>query len=311
MSVPPPPFRHPGTPEVPDGVEPSAAPPGWLPPQPATPAEGDARPRSWPPPFAPWAPFAALIVAYSLAIFAFIILGGIVALAGGSVSSDNPPAGLTIVATLIQDGLLLGLAVVFARVSGVIPSPGVFGLRRIPFGRGIGLALAAFAAFYVFTLVWAVALNATDQKDDLPQELGAEDSAANLIGVAFLVAIVAPIAEELFFRGFMFPALWRWRGWVVGAVITGVMFGLVHALGTPVVFLVPLAVLGFLLCALYKWTGSLLPCMGVHAFNNSLALGVTLHWQAWQVLLAIVAAPAIVVWIGARLAELRLPARAV
>jgi membrane protease YdiL (CAAX protease family) len=309
MSVPPPPSRPP-RPEVPDGVEPSAPPPGWAPPQPPTlpprpprppgPLErGDALP-----PFAPWAPFAALAIAYSLAIFAAVIFAGVVEAAGGDVRGDDLPSGVIIAATIVQDGLLVVLAIVFARVSGVLPTPAIFGLRRIPIGRGLAYAFGAFVAFYIFTFVWTLALDAT-QEDDLAQELGAEDSSTNLLLVAFLVAIVAPIAEEIFFRGFLFPALWRWRGWIFGAVASGLVFGLVHATGTPIVFLVPLSVLGFLLCALYKYTGSLLPGMGVHAFNNSFALGVTLHWEWWQVLLAIIAAPAIVVWIGSQLADWR------
>ena len=40
-------------------------------------------------------------------------------------------------------------------------------------------------------------------------------------------------------------------------------------------FLVPLGVFGALLCLLYHRTGSLLPCMALHALNNSLALGVS------------------------------------
>ena len=44
-------------------------------------------------------------------------------------------------------------------------------------------------------------------------------------------------------------------------------------------FLVPLGVFGALLCLLYYRTGSLLPCMVLHALNNSLALGVSQSWE--------------------------------
>jgi membrane protease YdiL (CAAX protease family) len=314
MSVPPSPYGHPGSPpprpEVPEGV-----PTAWLPPQatPPSPPPGPPSPadeRASLPPFAPWAPFAALVIAYALAIFSAFILAGVVEVFGRDVDPNHLPTGVVLGATMVQDVLLIVLAVVFARVSEVIPSPSAFGLRRIRLGPGIAWALATFVCFYVFTAVWTIALG-VQEKDDLAQELGAQDSALNLIAVTLLVAIIAPIAEEVFFRGFLFPAIWRWRGWITGAVVTGVIFGLVHAGGTPVVFLVPLAVLGFLLCALYRWTGSLLPGMGVHAFNNSLALGVTLHWDVAYVLLAIVLGPAIVVTIGARLADWRaLPAPA-
>ena len=67
--------------------------------------------------------------------------------------------------------------------------------------------------------------------------------------------------------------------------------------GTPAIFLVPLAVLGFLLCVLYRRTGSVIPGMGVHAFNNALTLGVGLSWSAAGVVAALIVAPIIVMTI--------------
>ena len=40
---------------------------------------------------------------------------------------------------------------------------------------------------------------------------------------------------------------------------------------------------GFALCLLYVRTGSLLPCIGAHALNNSLAFGASQDWD-WQIL---------------------------
>ena len=273
-----------------------------------TPPAGDAE-RAALPAFAWWSPFAALLVAYSLAIFAAFVIAAAAAAAGADIDTDDLPTGVVLGATLVQDALLIGFAVLFARVGGAVVSARAFGLRSVRFGRGLGWAAAAFFAFYVFTAIWSGALDVTES-DDLAQELGAADSTLNLIAVTLLVALAAPLAEELFFRGFLFPALWRRMGWVAAAVVSGVVFGLVHAGGTPVVFLAPLAVLGFLLCWLYRRTGSLLPGMGVHAFNNALALGVTLSWEWWQVLVAVVAAPIVVVAIASQVAQRMTPAPA-
>jgi membrane protease YdiL (CAAX protease family) len=43
-------------------------------------------------------------------------------------------------------------------------------------------------------------------------------------------------------------------------------------------------VFGALLCVLYHRTGSLLPCIVLHALNNALALGVSQSWEAPQVI---------------------------
>ena len=90
-------------------------------------------------------------------------------------------------------------------------------------------------------------------------------------------------------------ALRRSLGWLWAAVVTGGIFGAIHVAGTAVVFLLPLAVLGFLLCWLYRKTGSLLPGMAVHAFNNAWALGSTLGWAAGAQVAVVVAAPLVVV----------------
>ena len=115
---------------------------------------------------------------------------------------------------------------------------------------------------------------------------------AALVAVALLVCVMAPIAEELFFRGFVFTAFRRSLGLPVAAVLTGAIFGAIHLGGTEIEFIVPLAVFGVLLCLLYVWTDSLLPCIVLHALNNALALGVAEDWGAWTPL-AMVAAAAV------------------
>lgn len=257
-----------------------------------------------PPPTAPgpprgfewWTPFVALLAAYGIAIVFVAILAG----ATGNTDGDLPP-GITLVATFVQDALLVGAMVGFALLTGVRVTPATFGLRRVPPRRALLAAGAAFVVFYVFLVAWAQLQ--PDAKDDLLDDLGAKDSTSALLAVAVLVCIVAPIVEELFFRGFLFPALGRVMHWVPAALLAGAIFGGIHAGGTPAIFLVPLAVLGFVLCVLYRRTGSLLPGMGVHAFNNALTLGVGLSWDVAGVLAALVAAPLIVLAIVSPLAE--------
>jgi membrane protease YdiL (CAAX protease family) len=101
--------------------------------------------------------------------------------------------------------------------------------------------------------------------------------------------VIAPVCEEFFFRGFFFTALRSWCGPWVAAVITGLVFGGIHAASAPVGDLVPLAFFGFVLCLVYWKTGSLYPCIALHALNNTLAVGQTEHWS-WQIPLLIIGA---------------------
>ena len=58
-------------------------------------------------------------------------------------------------------------------------------------------------------------------------------------------------------------------------------------------FLVPLAIFGFVLCIVRWRTGSLLPCIALHAVNNALAFGITEDWTGGQVLLLVAGALAV------------------
>src|SRR6202011_6142117 len=127
----------------------------------------------------------------------------------------------------------------------------------------------------------------------LPKELGVSKSPVALVGATVFVCVVAPIAEEFFFRGFIFGALRQMRivvagrelGTWVAAAITGILFGLAHTGSASSRYLIPLGFLGFVLCVLRWRMRSLYPCMALHSINNSLALGVSqLRWTAAEIL---------------------------
>ena len=277
----PPPFEHPARPELPEGLPPERIP-------------KDEPPASALPDWPAWAPFAAMLITLGIAILGVSIVALGVSIAGVEVSSGDPPPGVTIAGTFIQDGALIFSALLLARLTAGRPTAAQFGLRRVKLALAAGWVAAVWFAFLLFSGIWAAALQITEN-DDLPQELGAEDSTAALVAVAVLVCVAAPIAEELFFRGFCFTALRRWIGVAGGAIATGVIFGLIHAGSADAVFLVPLAFFGAALCLLYHRTGSLLPCMVLHALNNSLALGVSQSWAVGEVAGLMVASAVVVV----------------
>lgn len=252
---------------------------------------------SVPPPPAPegfawWSPIAAFFLALGVA--------GLVFSFAGLFGADTDDPGVTVAATYVQNAALVAAMLLLARAGGARLSPGAFGLRRLPVWRAAGLAFAVFVGFEVFLVAWSQLDPGAE--DDLATDLGAEDSTLALVAVAILVCFVAPIVEELFFRGFLFGALRRVMPWAVAAIVAGSLFGVIH-LGTPAIFLVPLCVLGALLCVLYQRTGSILPGIAVHAVNNGLALAVTLEWTLWQGVLAVVAAPVVAVALASSLAE--------
>jgi len=262
MSSPPTPAPPPSLheyPELPEGLEP--------PPSPDRPA------------WRPWTAWVALIAGFGAALIGAVFVG-IIGAAAGSDFSDPSPA-VNIGATIVQDVCLVAAAIVFAGMSGR-PRPAQFGLRPTPPLKALGWMAATFATFYAATLIWVSIVGGNPDDEKLPSELGADRSTFALLAVAFLVSVVAPIAEEFFFRGFFYGALRNWRGVLPAAIITGLVFGAIHAGSADWQFLVPLGIFGFLLCLLREKTGSLYPCIVLHCANNSLAFGVSQDW-GWEI----------------------------
>lgn len=78
--------------------------------------------------------------------------------------------------------------------------------------------------------------------------------------------IVAPICEELVFRGLMLSALKGKAPKWAGIVAVAIVFGLIHSF--PIGFIYAFS-LGLLLGWLYYFTGSLIPCIIVHSLFNA------------------------------------------
>jgi hypothetical protein len=91
------------------------------------------------------------------------------------------------------------------------------------------------------------------------------DSPAILPLVGVLAIFAAPIAEETFFRGFLFAGLRARWGTLSGALASGLLFALLHF---NVGSIVPFTVIGMLLAWAYVFSGSLWTAIGAHfAFN--------------------------------------------
>jgi uncharacterized protein len=85
---------------------------------------------------------------------------------------------------------------------------------------------------------------------------------------ALTLVLLAPIVEEVVFRGLLFGALAPRIGILAAAIVSALIFGLVH--GDTVLF-PTLAALGFINALAYAATGNLTVPITLHALNNGLA----------------------------------------
>ncbi|MGQ0550937.1 MAG: lysostaphin resistance A-like protein [Armatimonadota bacterium] len=94
----------------------------------------------------------------------------------------------------------------------------------------------------------------------------------------FLLAIVVPIGEEVFFRGLVYGGLRARWGKTVAALGSAVFFSAVHV---QVIHALPIFVLGVILATLYERSGSLVPPIVAHGVNNVIA--VISVWRGWEI----------------------------
>jgi membrane protease YdiL (CAAX protease family) len=172
---------------------------------------------------------------------------------------------------VVQFAIMLGILLLI----GIhLPKRELFALRRPPsWGRALGLALACLVSIYVVAFAYSAVLSvfgdfdATEEQGLVPKEWD-PSRAAPFIAFFLSVTILAPIVEELTYRG-MGVSLFLPYGTTLAIVGTGVLFGVTHGLliGLPV-----LAFFGIVVAWLRVRTDSVYPGMLMHGTFNGIAL---------------------------------------
>ena len=155
-------------------------------------------------------------------------------------------------------------------------------LGLVPMGRPKArtafMTVGALGASLGATILYATLVDAAGLDILSPPEDANEDIAFSGVAALFTfqaLAMVTPVTEELFFRGFVFSGMVHRLG--VGWAIVGsaVVFSVFHLLA-GVWVVVPIFITGLLLAWLYRQTGSIWPSIVAHAGQNTLAVLATL-----------------------------------
>jgi hypothetical protein len=256
----------PGAPPRPPGQ----APPGEAPTGDAPP--GVVRPGDAPPaarfPLGASKGLIGLLVAMAGILGVTAVVAIAFTAAGAETLKDN--YAFAFVATFAGDLALVAAAIGMTAEAGR-PSARTFGFRRFRVWSALGWVVLAFLAYLILAGIYTELVN--PPPDDLPNQLGADQSTFLAVMTGVFVIAVAPFAEEFFFRGFLFQALRNSWGPLLGALGSAAIFSAIHL--APDKF-VQLSILGLALAFLFQKTDSIWPCIMLHAMNNVIAFAVTL-----------------------------------
>ena len=181
---------------------------------------------------------------------------------------------------------LLGLGKQYLQTVGVLvlellylmPVALIFAWRRIPWkylgfgkfsvnvlGIGCGLLIGAYVIILLHNSVLSV-LGVDTQGDQIFQIFKQLKSPIWFFTVG---AVVAPLVEEIFFRGFLFQGFRQKYGWLPAMLLSSAIFGAAHL---DPVSLIPTFILGCVLAYIYHRSNSVWPGVLYHAAINSFSL---------------------------------------
>lgn len=108
---------------------------------------------------------------------------------------------------------------------------------------------------------------------DIEQIMRSATHLPDIIALVFAGTVLAPVSEELFYRGMIYPVFRKHLGPAWGAILAGVIFGLAHF---DLWRGLPLAVGGAILCYMYEKSGSILVPMVAHGLWNGTMFAIIL-----------------------------------
>jgi uncharacterized protein len=147
---------------------------------------------------------------------------------------------------------------------------GLFAPSRLGTWQTIGIGVALMAASYVLNWLYGTyVVDGEEMQAGVNQLIkGVPKTPLNHLILFATIALIAPVLEELLFRGYLQTSLMRTQKPWLAIVIASAVFGVIHfqPLAFPVLMLMG-AAFGYL----YYLTGSLRTNIALHVINNSLA----------------------------------------
>jgi uncharacterized protein len=187
-------------------------------------------------------------------------------------TEGKPPKDLlykwsTVAGTLVQFAII---AAIVWGIAGLGNRRELLALRRpTSWKRALGIGLGIAVGMVVLTLLLEPVLHPGREQGVTPDTWQPNHAGAYVVN-AFVIAVIAPVVEELTFRGLGYSLLARYGRWPA-IILVGLAFGLAHGLVQAFPLL---AAFGAGLAYLRSRVDSVYPCMIVHGVFNAVALTV-------------------------------------
>lgn len=207
-----------------------------------------------------------------------LLVGTLVTLlsARGGDSKSPPSINQVVVSALFLQGAAIVLVWRFVREHAITWSEG-FGLRNAP-ARAVLLAAFAITVFlpmgwllqhFSFSLLNYLDVEVTTQQAVQVLHNVGQGNALGLAAFALVTVVIAPLGEELLFRGVLYPTIKRAGFPKLALWGSSILFAAIHL--NLMIFL-PLLLLALILVWLYEQTDNLIAPLAAHALFNAINL---------------------------------------
>lgn len=162
--------------------------------------------------------------------------------------------------------------------------------KRVSLGRWLGLEWRLWPMVFVISplavgLTWGVvgvmqesgfiswleSMTGNDGRQEVVKAFTEAQSPVLLVLLSAMAVVVAPLTEEVLFRGYLYPVAKRFVGRLPAILFGSLIFAVAH---NNAMALIPLFTLGVLLTLAYEFTGSLWAPISIHVLFNGLTVAV-------------------------------------
>ncbi len=214
-------------------------------------------------------------------LISYFVLSLIAAAAEKAPGPNAAPVTVETAIAIAVFSLLLGMAVfIFTSLIRGRNPISLFGLSRLKPHKILAWSVSAFLIAYTAMIGVVYAQEYFIGKEEDLQEvvktlLGTDNPALKVI-LAITAMIIAPLVEEIIFRGCLYAVIKRYSGRCFAAIITSLLFAVVHGNLPGIMRLCTRAII---LTLVFELTGCLWVPIATHSLFNAIQISLMLNLQ--------------------------------